>query len=147
MVFVFNPQRGPEDLDLPKTYGIEVFGRLIEQNIEQAAYVARLVQGQPTLELLAPVTLNVVCFRFCGSDSTVNLDAVNKEIVIRLQESGIAVPSMTRLKDQVAIRVAITNHRSQRADFDVLVEEVLRIGVDVTNKKLEELQEKTGRGK
>jgi aromatic-L-amino-acid/L-tryptophan decarboxylase len=37
---------------------------MIEQNIDQAQYLERLIANQPQLELLAPVSLNVVCFRF-----------------------------------------------------------------------------------
>lgn len=53
------------------------------------------------------------------------LNALNEEIVIRLQEAGIAVPSMTQIGTKLAIRVAITNHRSRREDFDILVSRVV----------------------
>lgn len=56
------------------------------------------------------------------------LNAVNKEIVLRLQETGIAAPSSTMIDGKYAIRVAHTNHRSRREDFDILVRETLRIG-------------------
>ena len=52
----------------------------------------------------------------------------NREIVIELQEEGIAAPSITILRGRYCIRVAITNHRSRYKDFDVLVDETLRIG-------------------
>ncbi len=48
--------------------------------------------------------------------------------LIRLQESGAAVPSGTRVDGRYAIRCAIVNHRSRREDFDLLVEEVVRTG-------------------
>lgn len=112
-----------------KTYGLDAFSRLIEQNIEQAHYLASLVERDRRLELLAPVALNVVCFRFCGDrlDESA-LNDLNEEIVIRLQDSGAAVPSMTQLSGRLAIRVAITNHRSRREDFDLLVSRVVEIG-------------------
>ncbi len=47
-----------------KEHGLEKYGRLIRQNVEQARYLADLVTGQPDLELLAPVPLNIVCFRY-----------------------------------------------------------------------------------
>ena len=40
----------------------------------------------------------------------------------------MAAPSYTRIGGRYALRAAITNHRSRREDFDVLVEEVLRQG-------------------
>ena len=45
---------------------------------------------------------------------------------MRLQESGEAVPSGTVLGGRFALRVAITNHRSRRPDFDLLVRATLR---------------------
>ncbi|HKG23942.1 MAG TPA: pyridoxal-dependent decarboxylase, partial [Blastocatellia bacterium] len=50
-----------------KEHGSEKYRRLIEQNIEQARYLAALVEAEPELELLAPVPLNVVCFRYSAA--------------------------------------------------------------------------------
>ena len=61
-----------------------------------------------------------------------DLDALNDEIVILLQERGIAVPSTTRLNGELAIRVNITNHRTQESDLDMLVDAVLEIGAELT---------------
>jgi glutamate/tyrosine decarboxylase-like PLP-dependent enzyme len=52
---------------------------------------------------------------------------------MQLQESGIAAPSVTTLNGQTAIRVNITNHRTQDKDLEVLVEEVVRIGNQLAN--------------
>jgi glutamate/tyrosine decarboxylase-like PLP-dependent enzyme len=60
-----------------------------------------------------------------------SLNKLNDEILLRLQEEGIAVPSSTTLRGKYAIRVAITNHRSRREDFDTLVRETLRIGREI----------------
>lgn len=112
-----------------KEHGIEKYGRLIEQNIEQARYLASLVEAEPELELLAPVPLNIVCFRYSKADAgDEELNALNRELLILLQESGVAVPSHTILNGRYAIRVAITNHRSRREDFDLLVSKVREIG-------------------
>ena len=115
-----------------KEHGADRYGEQIEQNVAQAAYLAALVDREPELELAAPVPLNVVCFRYVGGrDAGRDEDAVNRELLMRLQESGIAAPSSTVLDSRFAIRVAITNHRSRRADFDMLVEAVLSIGREI----------------
>ena len=56
------------------------------------------------------------------------LNALNHELLIRLHESGVAAPSGTDVRGKYAIRCAITNHRSRREDFDILIEEVLKLG-------------------
>jgi glutamate/tyrosine decarboxylase-like PLP-dependent enzyme len=112
-----------------KTHGIEAYARLIEQNVRQARYIASLIEANRELELVAPVTLNVVCFRFAPQDANrESLNQVNEEILLRIQESGLAVPSATTIDGKLALRVAITNHRSKRKDFDLLVEASSRIG-------------------
>ncbi|HEU5303212.1 MAG TPA: pyridoxal-dependent decarboxylase [Gemmatimonadales bacterium] len=115
-----------------KAHGVEAFARLIEQNVRQAEYLAELVEAHPDLELLAPVSLNVVCFRYAPRGiPPARLNALNQELLIRLQEAGIAVPSGTVLRERYALRCANVNHRSRREDFETLVDAVVRIGKEV----------------
>jgi aromatic-L-amino-acid/L-tryptophan decarboxylase len=75
------------------------------------------------------VPLNIVCFRYSDQDlSNSQLNELNEELMVRLQESGVAVISITVLDGTYALRVAITNHRSRRSDFDQLLTDVLRLG-------------------
>lgn len=120
-----------------RAYGVEKLGRLIAQNVRQARHLAALVEAHPELELLAPVTLNVVCFRWAPPGVPAErLDEANREILIRLQEEGIAVPSGTLVEGRYAIRVANVNHRSRREDFELLAESVARIGKAVMSYEL-----------
>jgi glutamate/tyrosine decarboxylase-like PLP-dependent enzyme len=117
-----------------KTHGTRAFSRLIEQNVRQARYCASLIDAHPDLELVASVPLNIVCFRFAPTDvSGAALNRVNEEILLRVQESGLAVPSSTTIDGRFALRVAITNHRSKREDFDLLVRAVSEIGREVVS--------------
>ena len=124
-----------------KAYGIDAFAESIEKNVGQAEYVGRLVANHGELELLAPISLNVVCFRYAPANGAADkLDAVNREIILRLQESGTAVVSSTNIGGKLAIRCAIVNHRSQQSDFDRFISAVLDEG-----KKI--LAETTGDGR
>jgi glutamate/tyrosine decarboxylase-like PLP-dependent enzyme len=110
-------------------HGARKYGRLIEQNVAQAAYLTARIEQTPELELLAPTALNIVCFRYRApglDDETLN--QLNQEVLLGIQEAGIAVPTGTRLRGRYAIRVANVNHRSRREDFDLLVDEVLARG-------------------
>ncbi len=112
-----------------KEHGVEKFGRLIDQNIDQAQYLSGLVEAEPGLRLMAPTTINIVCFRFDpGGLDEPALKALNMEIMLRLQEAGVAVPSDTTLHGRHCLRVAICNHRTRYDDIDLLVAEVLRLG-------------------
>ena len=112
-----------------KEHGLDRFGRMIARNVEQARYLGGLIVAQPQLELTAPVGLDIVCFRYNpGGLDDAALDAINRELLLQLQEQGIAAPSYTTIRNKYCLRVAIANHRSQRSDFDALIEAVLRIG-------------------
>jgi aromatic-L-amino-acid/L-tryptophan decarboxylase len=112
-----------------KAQGVRKLGELIEQNVDQAQYLARLVQAHSELELLAPAPLNVVCFRYVpGGVAGPNLNSLNQEILLQLQESGLALPSGTMLQGRYALRCANVNHRSRRTDFDMLVDAVATLG-------------------
>jgi aromatic-L-amino-acid/L-tryptophan decarboxylase len=109
-----------------KAHGLNAFAELIQQNVRQAHYLAGLVTRHPHLELLAPAPINVVCFRYTYPGATdAALNALNQEILLKVQESGLAVPSHTMLEGRFALRVAVTNHRSRREDFDLLVRAVV----------------------
>ncbi len=108
-------------------HGTDRLGAAISATCALARVLEARVLAEPELELLAPVALNIVCFRFraaVGEDA----DALNTEIVADLHESGIAVPSSTRIHGRVAIRAAIVNHRTVAADIDMLVEAALDFG-------------------
>lgn len=106
-------------------HGTDKLGALVTRNCEQASYLAELVGQRDHMELLAPVAMNICCFRVLGNgQSEQQLDALNNEIVVQLQLRGIAAPSTTVLHGKVAIRVNITNHRTQFSDLDVLVDAV-----------------------
>jgi glutamate/tyrosine decarboxylase-like PLP-dependent enzyme len=112
-----------------KTYGFAMYGKMVEKNVAQARYLASIVEAENRLELVAAVPLNVVCFRYVGSGlAGEQLDELNANILVRLQEDGLAVPSGVRLGGKFALRVANVNHRSRKSDFDDLVRDVLRIG-------------------
>lgn len=112
-----------------KEHGLDRFGRMIARNVEQAHYFGQLVEKEPTMELLAPIVLDIVCFRYNpGNLDDEQLNALNKEILMQLHEQGIAAPSYTTLQGRYCLRIAIANHRSRQEDFDLLAREVLRIG-------------------
>ena len=74
-----------------RSHGVRRYARLIEQNVAHVRHLAALVDADPALELLAPVALNVACFRYAPQGVPEDrLDALNREILLRLQERGIA---------------------------------------------------------
>jgi glutamate/tyrosine decarboxylase-like PLP-dependent enzyme len=117
-----------------KEQGVAKFGRLIDQNIAQAGILAGWIEAEPLLELRAPVSINIVCFRFRpqGLDDETALKRLNVEIMLRLQELGIAVLSDTTVQGRHCLRVAINNHRTRLSDLELLLRETVRLGREVS---------------
>jgi aromatic-L-amino-acid decarboxylase len=110
-----------------KTFGMNRIGAVIEHCCEVARHLESRVRAEPALELLAPAQLNIVCYRHRTQDP----DRFNAELAIAIQESGVAVPSTTRIDGKLAIRACIVNHRTTKRDVDALI--------DVTLKKAAEM--------
>lgn len=107
-----------------KTYGTEKIGASIAGTCALARYLGERVEASPKLELLAPVSLNIVCFRYRCDDA----DRVNADIAVAIQESGVAAPSTTTINGRLAIRAAIVNHRTRKEDIDALLDAALAFG-------------------
>jgi glutamate/tyrosine decarboxylase-like PLP-dependent enzyme len=107
-----------------RVYGGRRLGRSIARTCALGQYLRERISREPALELMAPVELNIVCFRHRGADP----DRLNAEIVADLHESGIAVPSTTLIGGALAIRAAIVNHRTAEPDLDRMVDGILARG-------------------
>jgi len=107
-----------------KTYGLDALGEVVDRCCDLAATLAACIGSLDELELLAPVELNVVCFRYRGPDA----DRLNAAIVEDLHLEGRVAPSLTTLDGKTAIRAAIVNHRTERADIEALITGVIAAG-------------------
>ena len=114
-----------------KVFGAEKMGEVISSTCALAEYLKQRIEETPELEVLAPVALNIVCFRYRCEDA----DRVNADIVVALQESGIVAPSTTTLNGKLAIRAAIVNHRTNSSDIDALIRATVAFGDEYSQKR------------
>ena len=122
-----------------QVYGADKLGHIIENTCHIAQYLAQKVLAHDELELLAPVTLNIVCFRYTGlliQGHETEFDSLNSEIVADLHETGKAAPSVTTVNNKLAIRVAVVNHRTSKQDIDLLIDTVVRLGAELCGQHL-----------
>lgn len=111
-----------------KTYGTDALAAVVRESCGLARYLEELVAESPELELMAPVELNIVCFRYRFAANDEEANALARQIVIELQEGGKVAPSTTMIDGRVAIRAAIVNHRTTSVEMRMLVNEVLAAG-------------------
>ena len=115
-----------------KEHGVAKFGRLIDQDLAHARYLTEQVMATPDLEVCFPTTINIVCFRYDpGGMPEAALKMLNTEIMVRMQETGVAAVSDTTVRGRHCLRAALNNHRTTRDDLDILVKEVVRQGAAV----------------
>ena len=120
-----------------KEHGVDKYAAMISQNIDQCFYLGGQITAHSSLELLAAVNMNIVCYRYNpGNLAEEQLNILNKELLMRMQEQGIAAPSSTILNGKYAIRVANTNHRTRLHHLDEMIAGTVKIG-DILMKEFE----------
>ena len=105
-----------------RAFGVEAFRTAVEHSLELAAHAARLVEQHPQLELLAPPSLGIVCFRrVVPGGSEEEHEAVNAALVAALEDGGTALATSTRVRGTYALRLCVMNDTCERADVERVV--------------------------
>lgn len=108
-----------------KAYGAKRLRKEIAADIDKAKYLSQKVQERPDLELMAPVPLSIVCFRYNpGGLEEDKLDALNDRIIRDLEDDGRVFLTGTKIRGRTALRVCFINHRTTKEDVDYLVDVV-----------------------
>jgi aromatic-L-amino-acid decarboxylase len=81
-------------------YGLAGLRRHIRHHVALAARFAEWVRADPRFEVVAPVPLNLVCFRLRGADEP------NERLLERLNASGALFLTHTRLDGKFVLRLA-----------------------------------------
>ncbi|MGC9269993.1 pyridoxal phosphate-dependent decarboxylase family protein [Acidiphilium sp.] len=111
-----------------EAYGTARLGEIVDQTCDLAEHLAAQITMTPMLRVVAPVTLNIVCFRV--DDGGPALDDLNADLAADLQEAGGFVVSTTVIGGMRVLRAAIVNHRTTAADVDALVAAVAAAAID-----------------
>jgi aromatic-L-amino-acid/L-tryptophan decarboxylase len=110
-----------------RALGVDAFRDAVEHALDLAAAAAALVERHPRLELLAPPSLGIVCFRRVVQDgSEEEHEAVNASLVAALEATGTALVTSTRVRGRYALRLCIMNDTCELAT----VEQVLAFFAD-----------------
>ncbi len=110
-----------------KSFGSDRIGAMISHCCRLAQALAARVEMEAELEMMAEVSLNIVCFRYSGDQSLADAqyDSLNRAIIRHIQLSGTAAPSLTRIGGRAVIRAAVVNHRTRMQDIDRLIDATL----------------------
>lgn len=105
-------------------HGLAAFRAAIAENLAQARLLAELINAEPSLDLLTPVELSAVCFRWANGDVD-KLNERNEEILRDVNQAGRVWLSNASIRGTVGLRACITNHRTTEQDLHTIVADVL----------------------
>ncbi len=116
-----------------RDYGVEGIKNIIRKHIELAEEFAGWIQESEELELLAPVSTSLVCFRWNdGITSREELNRINEEMLKRINESGEVYLTHTKLDDKYTIRLAIGQRTTGKKQVERAWEIIERAAAEVT---------------
>lgn len=113
-----------------QTFGMARFRAAIQNGLDLARRAAAYVESSPALELTAPVSLGIVCFRVnaggVGDEGV--LHEVNRKVLARVFWDERAFLSSTSLKGRFSLRMCILNHTTTWEDVRRTLDLVARLG-------------------
>ena len=99
-----------------RSYGVEGLRQHIRTHIEMAQELAGEIARSEDFEILAPATLSLFCFRYRprGIDDPARIDALNQDLLDRLNDSGALFLTHTRIGGALAIRFCVGQTATER---------------------------------
>jgi aromatic-L-amino-acid decarboxylase len=92
-----------------RAFGREGLAARIRDHLRLAKLFARWLRDDERFELSAPVVMGVVCFRFKAGDDESKIDIINSKIVERINASGRAYLTQTKLRGRTVMRIGLGN--------------------------------------
>lgn len=112
-----------------KKYGARRLRQTIQEDIEKASQLVELIKANQQLEVMAPVPLSIVCFRYNSNDlSEEDLDTLNDQIIREIESDGRIFLTGTKVRYRTALRVCFINHRTSLEDVALITKVVNEIG-------------------
>ncbi len=111
-----------------RAYGRDGYRAMVERHLDLAQHLAERVDAEPALERLAETQLNIVCFRAHPDGAgEAELDELNRELGEAILADGRVFVGTTVYDGRVALRPAIVNWQTTRADIDLLADVVIEL--------------------
>ena len=99
-----------------RNFGTEGLQQKVKFHIDLAKYLKQEIEKSPDFELLAPVPLNTLCFRYHPSsiDDNSKLNKLNEELLYRLNDTGKLYLTHTKLDGKYTLRIVTGQTDTQK---------------------------------
>jgi len=116
-----------------RAYGREGYREMVERHLDVAAHLGELVERSPGFELVAPVQMCVVCFRYRPPGVPEDeLDELNARLGAELLADGRVYAGTSTYRGMTVFRPALVNWRTTRADAELLLEVLQELAPHLT---------------
>jgi aromatic-L-amino-acid decarboxylase len=89
-----------------RSFGTDGLQDKVRQHIRFAAELEKLISGESDFEILAPVVINVVCFRYCPAGmNEKEINIINEKLNHQLNDSGKIYLSHTLVNGKYTLRM------------------------------------------
>jgi aromatic-L-amino-acid decarboxylase len=95
-------------------YGIEGLQEIVREHIRLAQVFENAVSSHENFEIMAPVPLSLVCFRFNDGREENQLDLFNKRLLEKINNTGKVLLTQTTLKGKYVLRMAIGSRLTEK---------------------------------
>src|SRR5699024_11533352 len=103
-----------------RSFGAGRLQKKIRHHLGLAQKLKEKIEDHPDFEILAPVPLNTLCFRFHPKqiDDKEGLNNLNKKLLNKIQQSGRLFLTHTKLNGKYTIRMVIGNTNVEQRHVD-----------------------------
>ena len=116
-----------------QSFGMKAFRDSVERCFKLAENAQHYINGNSSLQLLSPVVLSVVCFRFNPENTNLSedaIEAVNRKILVRMFWENDAFMSSTMVDGKFSLRVCIVNHTTTWKDVEETLDAIESFGTE-----------------
>ena len=102
-----------------RTYGVAGLQALIRKHLGIARDLVERIRAAGDFEILAPVPLNVVCFRYRPEDvDEASLDEINQRLLEAVNATGRMYITHTKLDGKFTLRMVTAQTRVEKEDVE-----------------------------
>lgn len=115
-----------------KVYGAKRIRETIQHDIDKAKYLAELIKESQDFELLAPVPLSIVVFRYAPTGLRESeFEVINKKLLSAIEKDGRIFLTGTKVQGKTALRTCFINPRTERKHVQNILEVISDLGSEL----------------
>lgn len=105
-------------------YGADGIGRVYDHLCDMTRALHDAIVAREDFEVLHEPETNILCFRYVGTEhaDAESIDALNRELRVRYNESGKGWITLTVLEGRPVLRVTLMNHRTRAHHVHALLD-------------------------